>query len=206
MKAGNLLTIIGSNLRLNVKRTLLPAMLLLLIIPIIYGTSHLDSVKSADCLERMAALIGLPLFVPLLKPEQDGDLEAMIALRPFPYRAIIALRTALSAACAFALILVFEGSLRICGCSFPVFSYAIRTLAAAIALGFVGLLASAVSGSTAAGFLVSFCWYCVLQTTGIGAVFKPVSNGINAYQILLLSNSGAASIFFCNIASHPKRE
>ena len=68
MGARNLLTIIGSNFRLNFKQTLFPAILLLFVIPLIYGTTNLDSVKSADCLERMVALIGLPMFVPLLKP------------------------------------------------------------------------------------------------------------------------------------------
>ena len=96
MDAKNLLTITNSNLRLNIKQTLFPAILLLFVIPLIYGTSNLDSVKSADCLERMVALIGLPMFVPLLKPEQDGGMDAIITLRPFPYRIIIVLRVVLS--------------------------------------------------------------------------------------------------------------
>ena len=72
MDARNLLTITGSNLQLNMKQTLFPAILLLFVIPLIYGTSNLDSVKSADCLERMAALIGLPMFVPLLKASRTA--------------------------------------------------------------------------------------------------------------------------------------
>ena len=42
MEARNLLIITGSNLRLNIKQTLFPAVLLLLVIPWIYGTSNLD--------------------------------------------------------------------------------------------------------------------------------------------------------------------
>lgn len=82
------------------------------------------------------------------------------------------------------------------GCRFPVGVYALRTLAAAMTLGFIGLLASAVSRNTAVGFLVSFCWYCVLQVENVGAIFKPVSNGISVYQVLLLLGSGAAIVFF----------
>lgn len=195
MKGGNLLTITGSNLHLNNKRTLLPTIALLLIIPLIYGTSGLDSVKSADCLGRMVALIGIPMFVPLLKPEQDSGMEAITALRPFPYPVIAALRIGLSMICTFALILIFEGYMKAGGCSFPLCAYAVRTLAAAAALGFAGLLASAASGNTAIGFLVSFCWYCVLQTEGIGSAFQSVSNGISVYQILLLAASGVAIAF-----------
>ena len=196
MGGRNLLTIISSNLRLNFKQTVFPAILLLLIIPLIYGTSNLDSVKSADCLERMVALTGLAMFVPLLKPEQGGGMDAIIPLRPFPYWIIVVLRVVLSLICAAALILIFEGYMSINGCSFPAYTYALRTLAVTMTLGFVGLLASAVSGNTAVGFLVSFCWYCVLQIESIGAIFKSVSNGISIYQVLLLLGSGSAIIFY----------
>lgn len=195
MEARNLLTVTGSNLRLNMKQTLFPAILLLSVIPLIYGTSDLDSVKSADCLERMVALIGLPMFVPLLKPEQNGGMDAIITMRPFPYRMILVLRVVLSLLGTAALILAFEGYMRIDGCSFPAYAYALRTLAVAMTLGFVGLLASAVSGNTAVGFLVSFCWYGVLQAESIGTIFKSVSNGISVYQVLLLLGIGAATIF-----------
>lgn len=185
------------------KQTLFPAILLLFVIPLIYGTSNLDSVKSADCLERMVALIGLPIFVPLLKPEQDGGMDAIITIRPFPYRMIVVQRVVLSLTCTVVLILVFEVYMRIDGCSFPAYTYALRTLAVTMTLGFVGLLASAVSGNTAVGFLVSFCWYCVLQVENIGTIFKSVSNGISAYQVLLLLGSGVAIVFFskCRLAS-----
>lgn len=196
MEARNLYSIIGSNFRLNFKHTLFPAILLLLVIPMIYGTSGLDSVKSADCLERMAALIGLPMFVPLLKPEQNGGMAAIILMRSFPYRLIVVLRIVLSLICTLALILVFEGYMNIGGCSFPAYTYAFRTLAVTMTLGFAGLLASAVSGNTAVGFLVSFCWYCVLQLEKPGAIFKSVSNGISVYQVLLLLGSSAAIVFF----------
>lgn len=192
MDARNLLTITGSNLRLNIKQTLFPAILLLLVIPLIYGTSNLDSARSAECLERMAALVGLPLFVPLLRPEQEAGMDAMIAMRPFPYRIIVVLRVALSTVGAAALILAFEGYMYMSGCRFPVCVYALRTLAAAMTLGFIGLLASAVSRNTAVGFLASFCWYCALQIESVGAAFHCVSNGIGAGQALALVGSGAA--------------
>lgn len=199
MDAKNLLTITNSNLRLNIKQTLFPAILLMFVIPLIYGTSNLDSVKSADCLERMVALIGLPMFVPLLKPEQDSGMDAIITFRPFPYRIVTVLRMVLSLICTVALVLVFEGYMTIGGCSFPASVFALRTLAVTMTLGFIGLLASAVSRNTVIGFLVSFCWYCVLQVENIGAIFKSVSNGISVYQFFLLLGSGAAFIFFSGL-------
>ena len=196
METRNLLTITGSNLRMNIKHTLFPAILLLLVIPLIYGTSNLDSVKSAECLERMAALVGLPMFVPLLRPEQETGMDAMIAMRPFPYRLIVVLRVALSIIAAAVLILAFEGYMYMSGCRFPVCAYTVRTLTATMTLGFIGLLASAVSGNTTVGFLVSFCWYCALQMESVGAVFHCVSNRIGTQQALALVGSSAAIIFF----------
>lgn len=196
MDVRNLFMITGSNLRLNMKHTLFPAIILLLVIPLIYGTSSLDSVKSAVCLERMVALIGLPMFVPLLKPEQDGGMDAIITMRPFPYWIIALLRMGLSLIGVMALIFAFEGYMRMGGCSFPVYAYTFRTLAVTMVLGFVGLLADAVSRNTVVGFLVSFCWYFVLQIESIGTIFKSVSNGINIYQVLLLMGSGMAVILF----------
>lgn len=200
MDAGNLRTIIGSNLRLNIKRTLFPAILLLLVIPLICGTSNLDSVKSAELLGKMAALIGLPMLVPLLRPEQEAGMDAIITLRPVSCRLITVLRMGLSLLGTAALVLVFEGYMRMGGCTFPVYVYTFRTLTAAMTLGFAGLLASAASGNTAVGFLVSFCWYCALQTEGLDAAFRSVSNGISVYQVLLLLGSGAEVIFF---SGHP---
>lgn len=147
----------------------------------------------------MLALIGLPMFVPLLKPEQDGIMDAIITLRPFPYWIVVVMRMGLSLLCTFGLILAFEGYMRICGCSFPMGAYTLRTLAAAMTLGFVGLLASAVSKNTAVGFLIAFCWYCALQIERIGTLFKSVSNGISVYQVLLLLGSGAAIIFLGSV-------
>lgn len=64
MRTENFLTVLGANVRMNYKNTLIPSILLLLVIPLIYGTANLDCIKSADCLERMVALTGIhPLLV-----------------------------------------------------------------------------------------------------------------------------------------------
>lgn len=196
MDAKNLLTVTGSNFHLIYKLTLFPAIIILFIIPLIYGTSNLDSAKSADCLERMAALIGVPMFVPLLKPEQNCGIAEMIHLRPFPYRMITMLRMGISLICTFIFILIFEGYMVTCGCSFPIYTYALRTLVQGMSLGFLGLLTSTVTKSTVAGYLVSFCWYFILQAESLDLIFKTVTNGIGIHQILLLTGCSTAIVFF----------
>lgn len=61
-------------------------------------------------------------------------------------------------------------------------------------IGFIGLFASTVSKNTMVGYLVSFCWYCILQVESLATVFKSVSNGIRIYQIMLLMGSIIAII------------
>lgn len=201
MRVRNLLVITAFSFRLNAKRTLFPAALLLLVIPLIYGTSGLDGARTADCLERMAALIGIPMFVPLLKPEQTPGMEAVVSLGRVPYQAVAGLRMGLSLLGTLGLLLLFEGCLCMAGCVFPVCAYTFRALAAAMTLGFPGLLASAGFGNTALGYLTSFGWYCAVQLESVGAAFRIVSNGVHVYPLLLLAGSGAAILFFSGFSA-----
>lgn len=187
MKAENLLTIIAANIRMNYKYTLLPAIVLLFIIPFIYGTANLDNLQSADCLERMVALIGIPMFTPLIRQEHSRSLYETIAFRQVSLRFIVLLRTVLSIIGSILLILAFEIHMRICGCSFPLFPYAFRTLAASMALGFIGLLVSSIVQNTIGGYLCAFCCYLIMQTGNLGELFKPVTNGIQFLLVLFLA-------------------
>ena len=144
----------------------------------------------------MVALIGFPMFIPLLRPEQREGIAAIITLRPFPHRCIVVIRMCLSLICTFVLILGFEFYMIICGCTFPVCSYAIRTLIVSMSLGFIGLLASVVSRNTIVGYLAAFCVYCLLQTDVLIGLFSPISSGVNIYQIVFSVGCGLAIIFF----------
>lgn len=200
MRTENFLTVLGANIRVNYKNTLIPSILLLLVIPLVYGTANLDYVKSADCLERMVALIGIPMFTSLFYREQSHDLYSMVALRPFPFRAAAALRIGISASGTFVMVMVFEVYMYVCGSTFPFGEYAVRALAACMVLGFAGLLCASVVKSTVAGYLGAFCFYFWVQAGTGDSVFKPVTNGIHPLLILYLSGIGAAIILFCKPA------
>ena len=187
MEAENFLVIAKFNVRLIYKRTVPLAAAVLLLIPLIYGVSNLDSVRSADCLERMVVLAGIPMFASLIKPEQQEGMSALITLRPVPYRMVVALRIGISLAGTLLLILAFETYMRIHGCTFPVFSYAVRTLLASMLIGLPGLLASAFLKNTMAGFLVSFGIYGISQTNRLDGIFRIVSNGVSAGQAAVLA-------------------
>ena len=198
MRTENFLAVLGANIRINYKNTLIPSILLLLVIPLIYGTADLDHIKSADCLERMVALIGIPMFTSLFYREQSHDLYSMVALRPFPFRAVAALRIGISMAGTFILVMVFEIYMRNCGSIFPFGAYAVRASAACMMLGLAGLLCASVAKNTVTGYLGAFSFYFLVQTGACDSVFKPVTNGIHPLLILFLSGAGAAILLFCN--------
>lgn len=197
MKAENLFTIIAANIRMNYKYTLLPAIALLFMIPLIYGTANLDNLQSADCLERMAALIGIPMFTPLIRQEHSRSLYETIAFRQVSLRFIVLLRTMLSIIGSILLIFAFEIYMKMCGCSFPLFPYAFRTLAASMTLGFTGLLLSSIVRNTIGGYLCGFCFYLIVQTGNSGELFRPVTNGIQFMLVLFLGGISLAIIYFC---------
>ena len=102
LRIENFLTVLWDNVRMNYKNTFIPSILLLMVIPLIYGTANLDCIKSADCLERMVALIGIPMFTSLFCREQSHDLYGMVALRRLSFRVVAALRIGISMAGTFA--------------------------------------------------------------------------------------------------------
>ena len=197
MRTENFLTVLGANIRMNHKNTLIPSILLSLVIPLLYGTADLDCIKSADCLERMVALVGIPMFTSLFYKEQSRDLYDMVALRPFSFRVVAALRIGISMAGTFALVLVFEIYMRACGSIFPMGVYAVRAFAACMALGFAGLLCASVVKSTVAGYLGAFCYYFVVQAGTGDSMLKPVTNGIHPLLVLFICSAAAASLLFC---------
>lgn len=196
MKAENLLTIITANIHMNYKYTFFPAIVLLFVIPFIYGTMNLDYLQSADCLERMVAVIGIPMFTPLIRQEHSHSLYETIAFRQVSLRFIVLLRTVFSITGSILLILVFEIYMRFCGCSFPLFLYTFRTLVASMALGFIGLLLSSIVQNTIDGYLCTFCFYLIVQTGNLGELFKPVTNGVQFMLILFLGGMSLAIIYF----------
>ena len=196
MKAGNLLAMIAANVRMNYKYTILPSILLLLVIPYVYGTANLDCLKSADCLERMVALIGIPMFTALVWQEHSHSLYEIIALRSVSFRFTVLLRMVLSAAFTLLLIFAFEMYLYSCGCSFPFALYAFRTLCASVVLGLVGLALSSVTQSTVSGYLGALFFSFILQTKDFAGLSKPVTNGIPFVPMLFVAGISLAVIRF----------
>lgn len=182
---------------MNFKATFLPAAILLLVVPFFYGTANLDPLQSAACLERMVSLAGIPMFTGLVRQEYSRGLSEIIGLRPVSFRWIVLLRTGLSVIGTLLLICGFEVYMGICGCSFPFFGYAVRTLTASMAVGLAGLFVSLAVQNTAGGYLGAFCFYFAVQMGELGRFAKPVTNGIGGMLPVFLGGIGFGIIYFC---------
>ena len=136
------------------------------------------------------------MFTPLIRQEHSRSLYETIAFRQVSLRFLVLLRTVLSIIGSILLIFAFEIYMRMCGCSFPLFPYAFRTLAASMALGFTGLLLSFLVRNTIGGYLCAFCFYFMVQTGKFGGAFRPVANGIQFELVLFLVCVGLAMVCF----------
>lgn len=93
----NLFVIAKENGKIVFRRGAYAAVMFLFLVPFLYGTAGLDREKAADCLGRLVALVGIPLFVFLLKPEQEPGVRDIMLIREFPYRVMICLRMVFAA-------------------------------------------------------------------------------------------------------------
>ncbi len=168
----NLFILIKENGKLYLRPCVLSSILFLLFIPCIYGISNLDSVKAADCLGKMVSLIGIPLLVPIARPEQDSDIRNIIAVKSFPYRIIILLRLAMAIIALTVLTYTFELYLLYKGGDFPISIYTLRTVAvSALPAGF-GLLTSLLSRNTIAGLLSAFSCHFIFGEYLVGIILN----------------------------------
>lgn len=152
---GNLFVIAKENGKIVFRRGAYAAVMFLFLVPFLYGTAGLDREKAADCLGRLVALVGIPLFVFLLKPEQEPGVRDIMLIREFPYRVMICLRMVFAAFLSVILICFFVLYMQYQGCDVPVAVYTVRTVEVSMFIGGVGLLGSALIRRTLAGVLMS---------------------------------------------------
>ncbi len=182
---GNLYVIAKENCKIVFRQGAYAAVTLLFLVPHLYGIANLNCEKAAECLGRLVALIGIPLFVFLLKPEQDFSLRDVILIKEFPYRISIFLRIIFAAFLSVVLICFFGRYMLYQGCDFPIGIYTLRTAGVSMLAGGVGLLVSAFSRRTLAGVLVSVGFVFLLYDNFTGMVLKGIPEFVLMLEVLL---------------------
>ncbi|MCI9068464.1 MAG: hypothetical protein HFI65_07350, partial [Lachnospiraceae bacterium] len=126
-------------LKSHFKFHLLAAVLLFCLMPFLMSTENLGPEGSARTLELYAALFGVVLLVPVFLADMDRDIRDLLRSKRISFSLVHGIRVLDSlvflAAAEFACVLFLQG----CGCSFPLWSYFLGTLAGAVFLGGLGM-------------------------------------------------------------------
>lgn len=147
------------NLRHNLGIHVLIALGLLAVSPLFMGIANLDTAQSAQVLEMYVALIGIILLVPLFWPDQDSNIRDLIYSKAVPAAAHQLVRLLEAFAILAALTGIFVLVMIKGGCSFPAGEYYLGTLAEAVFLGGLGVLAYGFTDVLAIGYMVPMVYY-----------------------------------------------
>ena len=155
----NVWCILKTNFRLAIQNNMFLAIVFLTAIPFVRGTENLDAVRSAECLEQFAALIGIFLIVPLAVPEQSKRIWELVAARRISTWSILFVRILMAIFILIILTGLFAGSMILKRCTFPYIRYVAGTVATEMMLGSIGLLAAVLCNSVVTGYLVSMGYF-----------------------------------------------
>lgn len=128
--------------------------------PVLFGTTNLDSKAAAVPLEMLISIIGIILLVPIFQPEQDDEIKDIIASKYIDSTYVYIIRVAYSVIGIILLVLIFSLFMLLCGCEITA-ELVCGTIADAMFLGAIGLLASAVTNNLPVSFMVSLLYYVI---------------------------------------------
>lgn len=183
----SLFVIIRENCKIVFRQGAYAAVIFLFLIPYLHGIPNLNSEKVAGCLGQLVSLIGMPLFVSILKPEQDSDIRDIINIKSFSYYTSIFLRMIFAIFLSFILIYIFALYMLYQGCKFPINIYVVRTVEVSALIGGAGLLVSAMFRKTLAGILVSVGFVFLFYNDFMAMVFDGLPGFVKVIEILLYS-------------------
>lgn len=148
------------NLRHNFLPLLLLSVIIIMLTPVLFGITNLDSKTAAVPLEMLISIIGIILLVPIFQPEQDDEIKDIIESKYIDSTYIYLIRVAYSVVGIIVLVLIFSLFMLLCGCEITV-SLIFGTIADAMFLGSIGLLTSAITGNLPVSFMASLLYYVI---------------------------------------------
>lgn len=149
-----------ANLRHNFLPLLLLSAIIMMLTPVLFGTTNLDSKAAAIPLEMLISIIGIILLVPIFQPEQDDEIKDIIASKYIDSTYVYIIRVAYSVIGIILLVLIFSLFMLLCGCEITA-ELVCGTIADAMFLGAIGLLTSAVTNNLPVSFMVSLLYYVI---------------------------------------------
>lgn len=160
------LTVTKKNYWFSTGLNVLMAMLLLVLIPILFGINDLDGRETAKVLEQFVTLIGIILLTPIFRPEQQKDIREVVEAKYTSQTGIYLIRILTASLLILLFITSFIGWMRINHCSFPVKDYIFGTLSTSLLLGSMGLLTYAISDQIILGYMLPIGYFIFNLFTG----------------------------------------
>ena len=193
----SILDFLRIDLPLTFKNSLLLAAVYTFIIPVIRGISNLDNIHSADVFGQSLALIGVFLFIPIIRQELEVSVKEIVYTKVWSYRKSVSIRLICSFWMITVMITIFASIMRLQNCSFPFLKYVTVTILYAVSqLGnnvIIGYLASL-------GYW-SFCQFDILTEENVLYIFPIISGEIEMGKLMILMsiNSFLLVVFFLSV-------
>ena len=194
------------DLPLTFKNSLLLAAVYTFIIPVIRGISNLDNIHSADVFGQSLALIGVFLFIPIIRQELEVSVKEIVYTKAWSYRKSVTIRLVFGFLLIVIMVTAFASIMRFQNCDFPFLEYVSITILYAVFLGLLGLLFSQVGSNVIIGYLISlgywsFCQLKILTEENVLYIFPIISGEIEMGKLMILVsiNSFLLVVFFLSV-------
>ena len=178
----SILDFLRIDLPLTFKNSLLLAAVYTFIIPVIRGISNLDNIHSADVFGQSLALIGVFLFIPIIRQELEVSVKEIVYTKVWSYRKSVSIRLICSFWMITVMITIFASIMRLQNCSSQLGNNVI-----------IGYLASL-------GYW-SFCQFDILTEENVLYIFPIISGEIEMGKLMILMsiNSFLLVVFFLSV-------
>lgn len=153
-----ILEIAKINIRHNSLLSIAVAIILCVLTTLLIGTTNLDRNSSAMPLEMFVSLIGIVLFTPVFQPEQNEEMNDLVSSKYYSTTKVEFIRTMYLAVVIVLLVSLFAVYMKIQNCDVMLI-LVFGTVADAIFLGSMGMLASALTGNTIIGYMPPLLYY-----------------------------------------------
>lgn len=147
------------NLKYNLYRYILVSAALLCIAPLLMGVKNLDQGQAAKALEMYMALLGIILLPPIFFPEQDLCIRELTNAKYCSNVKVHGIRLLESMIVLLLFIGIFIWMLRGGGSTFPTVKFFWGTVAGAVFLGGLGVLAHSLSNQIAIAYMIPVMYY-----------------------------------------------
>lgn len=140
---------------------LVAAVLLMCLIPILFGIKNLDALASSFVLERFVSLIGIILITPVFLPEGDRNIAELVESKYTSVFVVYLMRLLPAVAAVFVIIGVFAKIMLLMDCVFDASMYTVGTFASAFILGAMGFTAYALTDNVVIGYMLPVGYFAI---------------------------------------------